>query len=144
MCRTRGGCSSTASRSAATKPVLAPTRVDEPPVLAPDVDDQGLAGGKLRIDLERRRVDLVSPEGLGGEPAEDVVADAGADRRRDAQPGEVDRRVGGAAADVQDQLVDRDQLAGSGQVVERRANMVGHDQPGANDGDAVEVSRGRR
>ena len=39
------------------------------------------------------------------------------------------------------QLVDRDQLAGPGQVVERRAEMVGHHQPGADDGDR---GRGRR
>ena len=81
MCSTRGGCSSTASRSAATKPGVGADAVDEPPVLAPDVDDQGLAGGELRIDLEGARVDRCWPERLGGEPAEDVVADAGADRR---------------------------------------------------------------
>ena len=56
---------------------------------------------------------------------------------RDAQPGEVDGRVGRAAADIQDQLVDRDQLAGPGQMVERRADMVGHDQPGTDDRSAL-------
>ncbi len=77
---------------------------------------------------------LWASQGLGGEPAEDVVADAGTDRGRDPQPGEVDRRVGGSAADVQHQLVDRDQLAGPGQMVKRRAEMVGHDQPSTDDG----------
>ena len=42
-----------------TKPVLAPTRVDEPPILAPDVDDQGLARRQRRVDLQRRAVDPV-------------------------------------------------------------------------------------
>ena len=72
-------------------------------------------------------------EGLGGEPAEDVVADPGTNGGRHAQPGEVDRRVGGAAADVQDQLVDSDQLSGSGQMIQRGAKMIGHDEARAND-----------
>ena len=113
--------------------------VDEPPILAPDVDDQGLAGRQLGVDHERAGIDPARLERLGGEPAEDVVADAGADGRRDAQPGEVDRRVGGAAADVQDQLVDRDQLAGPRQVIDRRAEMVGHDEPAQTTGQAVEA-----
>ena len=139
MCRTRGGCSSTASRSAATKPVLAPTewmnRRSSPRTLTIRVWLVA-SGGSI---LSAAQSTPSAAQGLGGEPAEDVVADAGADRRRDAQPGEVDGRVGGAAADVQDQLVDRDQLAGPGQVIERRADMVGHHQPGADDG-----RRGRR
>ena len=132
MCSTRGGCSRIASRSAATKPVLAPTqwmnRRSWPCTLTIKV----WLVARSWIDLKSARIDPVSFEGLGGESAEDIVADAGADRRRDPQPCEVDRRVGGAAADVQNQLVDRDQLAGPGQVVQRRAKMVRHHEPGAN------------
>ena len=87
----------------------------------------------VRIHLQRRTVDAAAEQGLGGEPAEDVVADPGADRRADPQPGEVNGRVGRPAADVQDQVVDGDQLARAGQVIERRGDVIGDDQPGADD-----------
>ena len=113
---------------------VGPDAVDEPPVLALDVDDQGLAGCERRIGLERRscrpcatrRVSVANRPKISSPTRAQIVG-------RDAQPGEVDRRVGGAAADIQDQLVDRDQLAGAWQVVERRAKMVGHHQARADD-----------
>ena len=118
MCSTRGGGLEHGVEVGGDEARVGADAVDEPPILAADVDDQRLAGRQLAVDHERAGVDLVRLERLGGEPAEDVVADAGADGRRDAQPGEVDRRVGGAAADVQHQLIDRDQLAGPRQVIE--------------------------
>jgi hypothetical protein len=69
----------------------------------------------------------MSPEGLGGEPAEDIIAHARADRRFDSQAGEIHRRIGGAAADIQDQVVDGHELTRLGQVVQRWANMIGDD-----------------
>ena len=91
MCSTRGGRSSTASRSAATKPVLAPTewmnRRSSPRTLTIRVWLVASSGSIM----QRAGIDAVSVERLGGEPAEDVVADAGADRRR-ARPAGRGRR----------------------------------------------------
>ena len=77
------------------KSLVGTDAVDEPTVLAPHVDDQGLAGGQTRSVL-RAVSTLCALSVSSREPAEDVVADPGADRGRDPQPGEVDRRVGAA------------------------------------------------
>ena len=115
------------------EPGVRPEGVDEPAVLPPDVDDQGLAGRQAGVDPQGPDVDPLAGQRLRREPAEDVVADLAADRRADAEPGEGHRRVTGAAADVQDQLVGLDQLPGGRQVVDRRAEVIGHDHPGADD-----------
>ena len=75
MCNTRGRRWSAASRSAATKPLLAPHGVDEPTVLASHVDDQRLAGCQLGVGLQGRHIDIMIAECLRREPAENVVTD---------------------------------------------------------------------
>ena len=113
MCSTRGGSRERRRDRRRRSRVLAPTqwmnRRSSPRTFTTRV----WLVGSSRVDHERTRVDVVCLERLGRKPAEDVVADTGADGRRHAEPGEVDRGVGGAAADVEHQLVDRDQLAGS-------------------------------
>ena len=114
---------------------VGPHGVDEAAILAPHVDDQGLAGRLAwRPIFSAEQSTPWRTERLGGETSEDVVADPGTDRRADPQPGEVDGRVGRPAADVQDQVVHGDQLAGPRQVVERRGDVVGDDQSGTDDG----------
>ena len=81
--------------------------VDESAIFTADVHDQRLAGRKLGVDHERAGVDRARLERLGREPAEDVVADPGADGRPHAQPREVNRGVGGATADIEDELSQR-------------------------------------
>ena len=49
--------------------------VDEPAILSANVDDQGLAGGEPRVDPQGPDVHAVGDQGLGGEAAQDVVAD---------------------------------------------------------------------
>ena len=101
--------------------------------------------GSSRSIRSAAGIDLVRFKRLGGEPAEDVVAHAGTDGRAHAQPRQVDRRVGGAAADVEHQLIDRDQLTGPRQVRNGGAQVVGHDQAGTDDGrGAVDFWRGLR
>ena len=112
MCSTRGGVFENGVEIGGDEAGVGADAVDESTIFTADVHDQGLAGGKLAVDHERAGVDLARLERLGGEPAEDIVADAGADGRPHAEPREVDRRVGGAAADIEHQLVDRDELAG--------------------------------
>ena len=91
---------STASRSAATNPVLAPTvwmkRRSSPLTLTIKVWLVGRDGSTFSDAQSTPRL----CEGLGREPPEDVGADPGANRRRDPEPGEVDGRVGRPAADI--------------------------------------------
>ena len=82
-------------------------------------------------------VDPVGHQGLRGEAAEDIVAHPGADGDADAQPGQVDRGVGGAAADVEDQLVDRHEFARAGQAGDGRGHVIDDDHPRAGDRGAV-------
>ncbi len=50
--------------------------VDEPPVLAAHIDDQGLTGGELWIDHQCAGFHPVLVQEFGRELAEDVVADS--------------------------------------------------------------------
>ena len=126
---TRGGGSSTASRSAAVKPRLAPkewmNRRSWPRTLTISVWLVARSGSTVKA----ADVDAALDQGLGDEPAEGVVADLAADRRR-ATPSlaRSTAAFGGAAADVQDQLVDRDQLAG-GRAGGRSACRGGRPRP---------------
>ena len=88
--------------------------VDEPPILATHVHDQGLARGTGGVDLHRRHVDPVGHHRLRGEPTEDILAHAGADGDADPQPGQVDGGIGGSSADVEQELIDRHQLPRAG------------------------------
>ena len=108
--------------------------VDEPAVLAPDVEDQGLAGRPPRADFQGLDVHSVGDEGLGGEPAQDVVADPGTDRDGRSQPRQVDGGVGRPAADVEDELIDRHKLTRAGQPGDGRGDVVDDDHPRAHDG----------
>ena len=117
--------------------------VDESAVLAADVDDQGLAGLTLGVDRSAVDIHAVGHERLGGEPAEDVVAHAGTDRHADAQPRQVDRRVGRPAADVEHQVIDRHELPRAGQPGNRGSHMVDDDHPRAGDRRPVEQRLGR-
>ena len=82
MCRTRGGSLQHGVEVGGDEARVGPDAVDEPPVLSPDVDDQGLAGRQRGVDRRAQRVSTsCGSQSLGGEPAEDVVADPGADRR---------------------------------------------------------------
>ena len=142
MWSTRGGWASIASRSSATNPRLAPTvwmkRRSWPRTLT------------IRVWLVACVPSVFSAEQstpwrterFRGETSEDVVADPGTDRRADPQPSEVDGRVGRPAADVQEQVVHRDQLAGPGKVVQRRGDVVGDHQSCADDGRGLLDARG--
>ena len=111
--------------------------MDEAAVLALDVDDEGLARSPTRVDAEETDVDAPVSQGVGHESAEDVVADPAADRRGDAELGQGHRGVRGAAADVQDEVVGLDELAGGRDVVNRRAQVVGDEDPRADHGDLI-------
>ena len=115
------------------KPVLAPTEWMNRRSWPRDVDDQRLAGGEPGIDLEGGCVDLVGPQGLGGEPAEDIVADAGADRGR-ARPAGQGRPPCWRPRRRYSRPARRPRPARRlGQVVQRRAEMVGHHEARADD-----------
>ena len=98
--------------------------VNEPAILASHVDDQRLAGRAARVDAQGLDVHTVSHQGFGGKTSQDVVADTGADGDTDAQPGEVHGGVGGSAADVENKLIDRDELARARQASDRRRQMI--------------------
>ena len=66
----------------------------------------------------------MSHQGFGGKTSKDVVADTGADGDTDAQPGEIHGGVGGSAADVENKLIDRDELARARQASDRRRQMI--------------------
>ncbi len=70
-------------------------------------------------------------EGLRHEPPEHVVADPTADRRSHVKPRQIDRRIRGAATQAQDQVIGHHQFASGGQVVDRSAYVIGHDNPRA-------------
>ena len=59
----------------------------------------------------------------------------------DPEPGKVDSRVGRSAADVQDEVVNGDQLARTGQVIEGRGDVVSHHQSGTDDRGRGDVRR---
>jgi hypothetical protein len=73
--------------------------------------------------MGRQRVDDESPER--------VVPDAPDDPHAHAQTREVHRRVRGASADQERQRFAQHQLAGARQPVDRHAEMVGHQDAGA-------------
>ena len=83
-----------------------------------------LAGRAARVDAQGLDVHAVSHQGFGGKTSKDVVADTGADGDTDAQPGEVHGGVGGSAADVENKLIDRDELARARQASDRRRQMI--------------------
>ena len=60
---------------------------------------------------------------LGGEPAQDVVADTGTDRDGRSQPCQVDGGVGRPAADVKDELIDGNKLTRAGQSGDGRGDL---------------------
>ena len=143
MCRTRGARVEDLVQVGGGEVEVGADGVDEPPVLAADVHDQRLAGLALGVDLQGVDIHAVGDERLGGEPAKDVVAHPGTDRHADAQPCQVDRRVGRPAADVEHQVIDRHELprgaAGeSAGVTWSTTTIPAH----ATDGRAVEVRHG--
>jgi hypothetical protein len=107
--------------------------MDEAPVLPLHVDDERLAGVEPGTHLHARGVHAALAQHLGDDPAEHVVADAADHRGGHPQLDQVHRHVGGTAADGQQQLVGQHQLAGSGQVGDRRADVVGDDDAGTQD-----------
>ena len=85
MCSTRGEPVENGVQIGGDKTRIGTDAVDEPPIFAADVHDQGLARRQRAIDHERRGIDVTCPQRLGGKPAEGVVADPGADSRSHAQ-----------------------------------------------------------
>ena len=61
--------------------------------------------------VQARRVDAAGDQFIEEEPAEDVAADAAGDAHADAQLGQVQRGVRGAAADGHPHVVGLDQFA---------------------------------
>ena len=107
--------------------------VDETAIFAFHVNDEGLAGGEVAGEREGGGVDASVGEGFGDEATEDVVADLAAKVGLVAGLTEGDGDVGGKSADIEDQVVGHDELTGSRTMVQRRAQVVGHQNPGADD-----------
>ena len=131
----RGG-SSTGSRSAATKPALAPTqwmnRRSWPRTLTTSVWLVASADrSSARASTPRDSSVSVAKRPKMSSPTRAQTA------ARDAEPGEIDGGVGGPAADVQDQLVDRRPARRTAANDRAAARVVGDDQAGTDDGARV-------
>src|SRR5262249_33456143 len=107
--------------------------VNEAAVLPRPVDDHRLAGlGRVAVP-DQRDVHARFPQQSGDDTTEDIAADAADHGGRDTHLGEIDGGVGRTAADGQEHAVGHDELAGGGQMGDRRADMVGNHDAGAKD-----------
>lgn len=101
-----------------------PQRVNEPAILATDIDDERLTGGPTRIGAQGLYAHAVSDQGLSGETTEDIVTDTCADGDIHSQPGQVNGCIGGSAADVENEPIDRNELSRARHPSDRRRQMI--------------------
>lgn len=108
-------------------------RVDEPAILAFHVDNQALAGGPDGVNAQLLGVDAIRFECFGDITPEEVIPHSPADGRPDTKLAQDHRRVRGAAADVENQLIRLDELSRAREMRDRRTEVIGHDHPSADD-----------
>src|SRR5690606_16104311 len=77
----------------AAEDVVGPLVVDEPAVLAFDVDNERLAGRHAGNGGQTGKVDAVPPQVLGGKSAKRIVTDAGTDCVRNPHLAQVDGHI---------------------------------------------------
>ena len=117
-------------------------RVDEPPVLPGDVDDQRLAGSGALADLDAGDIDAVFAQHVGHDPSENIAAHPANDGRTHLHLGQIHRGVGCTAADGQEQALRHHEFAGGRQVGDRRGDMVRDDNAGTQHIDGIADGQG--
>ena len=137
MYSTRGGGSSAASRSAIDEAVVGAEGVDEPAVLAPDVDDQRLAGraGRGRSARPGQSTPLAASVSAANRPKTSSPTRPQIAARTPSRA-----RSTAALAAPPPMFSTRSSAITSSPAAGRwsigGAEVVGHDQPGADDGDS--------
>ena len=98
--------------------------MEEAAVLAGDQQDHGLAGRKTVGLDDGAAVDAVRPQRGERRLRRGVAPDAARDRGADLLAREIDRDIGRAASGLRGNVVDREQLSGLRQRLDRTAQRV--------------------
>src|SRR5438128_12041970 len=98
--------------------------MDEAAVLPCDIDDQRLARVRVRADGDVADVDPVFAEHVGDDTARNVAADSPHDADRYAHLGEINRDVGGATAEREQDPLRHYELARRRKTLNRRTHAI--------------------